>query len=52
MTTPAAPRETNSVPTAYESPPPMPSIVASALIESRLLVALTRRTVAALLMRG
>jgi len=34
------------------SPPPMPSIAASALLESRRLVTLARRTVAALLVRG
>jgi hypothetical protein len=51
MTTPDLPAE-HAVPAAFASPPPMPSIAVSALLESRMLIARTRRTVAALLTRS
>jgi hypothetical protein len=37
--------------TTYAPPPAMPSIAASALMESRQLLEVTRRTIAALLLR-
>jgi hypothetical protein len=45
MTT-LAPSGDPAVPAALASRPPMPSIAASALLESRMLIARTRRTVA------
>jgi hypothetical protein len=39
-------------PTSLSVPPPMPSIAASALLESQLLVARTGRVLAAWLARG
>ena len=50
MTNPDLPGD-HPAPAAWTRPP-MPSIAASALLESRLLVAGTRRTVAAWLTRG
>jgi len=54
MTNPALPGEhpVPAVATGAGTPPPMPSIAASALLESRLLVAQARRAILALLMRG
>jgi hypothetical protein len=51
MTTPDLTGD-HAVPDAFESRPPMPSIAASALLESRILIARTRRTVADWLMRS
>lgn len=56
MTNPVHPAD-GSVATAtvagmFSTPPPMPSIAASAVLESRLLVARTRRAVATWLTRG
>jgi len=52
MTMPAAPGETHRFDDTYGAPPVMPSIGASALQESRRLMAVARRTVATLLLRG
>ncbi len=52
MTNSAAPQDADPVPATYEPPPPMPSIAASALGETRALIALTRRTIASLVARG
>jgi hypothetical protein len=41
-----------AVPDAFASRPPLPSIAASALLESRMLLARTRRTLADWLMRS
>ena len=51
MSNPAIPGPSFST-TGLDSPPPMPSIVASALLESRTLVTLTRRAVVTWLTRG
>jgi hypothetical protein len=51
MTNPALPGE-QLIPSAMASPPPMPSIAASALLESRLLIQRTGRTVVAWLARA
>ncbi len=45
MTTPDLTGD-HAVPDAFASRPPMPSIAASALLESRMLIERTRRTVA------
>ena len=47
MTDPAGPG--GAAPSAYDTPPPMPSIYASALLETQRLVGSTRRALAALL---
>ena len=52
MTSAVAPEERRRAITTYQPPPPMPSIAASALLETRALIALTRRTLATLLVRG
>jgi hypothetical protein len=51
MTTPDLTGD-HAVPDAFASRPPMPSIAASALLESRMFLARTRRTVADWLMRS
>jgi hypothetical protein len=51
MTTPDLPGE-HAVPAALATRPPMPSIAVSALLESRMLIARTRRTVADWLTRS
>ena len=51
MTHAPAPDEANRTAT-YASRPPMPSIAASALMESRMFLALTRRAIAGFLTRG
>jgi hypothetical protein len=50
MTTPA-PTGDPVVPAVLATRPPMPSIASSALLESRMLIARTRRAVAAWLIR-
>jgi hypothetical protein len=45
MTTPDLAGD-DAVPDAFESRPPMPSIAASALLESRMFIERTRRTLA------
>jgi hypothetical protein len=52
MTNPALPVAATLAPTSLSVPPPMPSIAASALLESQLLVARTGRVLAAWLARG
>ena len=52
MTSSAAPEDQGRATATYQPPPPMPSIAASALLETRALIALTRRTIATLLVRG
>ena len=46
----SAPQEARTA--TYVPPPPMPSIAASALMESRQLLALAQRTFVGLLLRG
>ena len=46
----SAPEEARTA--TYVSPPPMPSIAASALMESRQLLALAQRTIVGLLVRS
>ena len=52
MTIPAPSGDDAAVPAALETRPPMPSIAASALLESWMFLARTRRTVADWLIRN
>ena len=55
MTNPVLPADStvaNAVTAAVGSPPPMPTIAGSALLESRLLLARTRRALAGWLVRS